>query len=138
LTSFYHNSIKKILLFIIKIQFFRFGTIGFINFLLDLSFFYILFNISNSIVLSNTITILCVSIIGFFLHFKYTFINKFFGISQYFKYISIVLISLSLGTYLIILFYELTSNVYLAKILQIIIIAVLNFLLYRKIVFVNK
>ena len=137
MTSFYHNSIKKILPFLIKIQFFRFGSIGFINFLLDLSFFYILFNISNSIVLSNTITILCVSMIGFFLHFKYTFINKFFGISQYFKYISIVLISLSLGTYLIILFYQLTSNIYLSKIIQIIIVAIVNFFLYRKFVFTN-
>ena len=125
----------NILILFQKITFLRFTFIGFVNVVLDFSFFYMFFNILNNIVLANILTISIVSVIGFSLHYKYTFLNKSFQFSQYIKYFVIVLMSLAIGTYLIIFFFDLTSNVYVSKILQIIAMIFFNYYMYKMFVF---
>ena len=62
-------------------------------------------------------------------------LDKSFQFSQYIKYFVIVLMSLAIGTYLIIFFFDLTSNVYVSKILQIIAMIFFNYYMYKMFVF---
>jgi len=120
-------------------QMLRYGLIGVVN----VSTEYLVFNLAyyfggHSAVVANTWAIAITMSSGFLFHHAFTFKNRFFSWRQAIRYICVVALGGALNYGILIGLMTFIPQVWLAKFIQIIILSLYNFNMYKHFVYVNK
>lgn len=120
-------------------QIIRYGLVGSIN----ISFEYIIFNVAyyiyfKSVLISNTWAISMSMLVGFLLHHWLTFHNTFYSFNQASRYAAVVALGSFLNYTILITLLQFIQEVYMAKLIEIVILSLYNFNMYKYYVYTNK
>ena len=120
-------------------RFIKYAFTGTINTSIEATIFLICYSLLKfPIYVANSCALGIVICIGFLLHHKITFNNNFFNISQTLRYTITVSLSAILNFTFLYIFLQLINHVYVAKLIQIILVAFFNFNMYKYYVYINK
>ncbi|WP_286864801.1 MULTISPECIES: GtrA family protein [unclassified Herbaspirillum] len=120
-------------------QMIRYGLVG----LMNVSIEYLVFNLvyyffKQSTLVANTWSIGITMSFGFLFHHAFTFKNRFYSWGQALRYVLVVTLGAALNYGLLFLLLKVIDQAYLAKLLQIILLSLYNFNMYKHFVYVNK
>jgi putative flippase GtrA len=87
---------------------------------------------------ANTWALAITMISGFILHHAFTFENRFYSWAQVYRFAGVVAIGSLLNYLILLLFISIIKQVYIAKFIQIILLSLYNFNMYKYVVFFNK
>lgn len=120
-------------------QFIRYGFVGVMNVSIEYATFNFVYYIFRQPTLIANTWAICIAVsTGFLFHHAFTFKNKFYSWRQAWRYVGVVIVGGALNYLMLILFLQVIERAYLAKLMQIIVIAFYNFNMYKYFVYVNK
>ncbi|MDY7577617.1 GtrA family protein [Herbaspirillum sp. RTI4] len=120
-------------------QIFRYGVVGLVN----ISTEFLIFNIAyyyfkNATLISNTWAVALTTITGFLFHHAFTFRNQFYSLRQIVTFGGVVVLGGALNYLILIVLVSVIPKVYIAKLVQILILSLYNFGMYKRFVYINK
>lgn len=120
-------------------QLIRYGVVGVFNVLIEYTVFNVAYYLlKQSTFVANTWAIGIAMCSGFLLHHGFTFKNSFFSWRQTSRYIGVVALGGLLNYAILMLLLQFVQYAYLAKLIQIVLLSLYNFTMYKHFVYINK
>jgi putative flippase GtrA len=120
-------------------QIIRYGVVGVVNVSIEYTVFNVAYYaVERSTIVANTWAIGIAMFSGFLLHHGFTFKNSFYSWRQTSRYIGVVALGGILNYAILMLLLQVIPHAYIAKMIQIVLLSVYNFTMYKHFVYINK